>query len=237
MIVSAARPYFCPYPAYVARIMASDVFVVLDDVQFPRGSSWITRNRFKNDQGTLWLRVPVRTKGLGLQKISEVRACPDPRWRGKLLMSLHHAYLHAPYRDEFMAVFEEVFRSEEDRLLSINMRLLARALDAVGCTARVVMLSEMGLCTKGPALPGDICTELGATVYLTGTHGRPWIDENRFRQAGIEVRYMRPANPVYPQLWGDFIPGLSVYDLLFVCGPKASDYIRGTRTAPTPHLR
>jgi hypothetical protein len=30
---------------------------------------------------------------------------------------------------------------------------------------------------------------------------------------------------VYPQLWGDFIPDLSAFDLLFNCGPKAREIV------------
>jgi len=33
----------------------------------------VTRNRFKNDLGTLWMTIPVWKKGLGLQNIDEVR--------------------------------------------------------------------------------------------------------------------------------------------------------------------
>jgi len=58
-------------------VYRSDVFVILDNVQFPRATTWITRNRFKNDQGTLWMSIPVWKKGLGLQKLNEVRICHD----------------------------------------------------------------------------------------------------------------------------------------------------------------
>ncbi|MCP4666272.1 MAG: WbqC family protein [Deltaproteobacteria bacterium] len=37
--------------------------------------------------------------------------------------------------------------------------------------------------------------------------------------------YFAPRPPVYPQLWGRFIPNLSVFDLLFNCGPKGSSII------------
>jgi hypothetical protein len=67
MIVSANQPYFFPYPGFFYKAHHSDIFVILDTVQFPRGTTWITRNRFKNHQGSLWMTLPVRKKGLGLQ--------------------------------------------------------------------------------------------------------------------------------------------------------------------------
>ncbi|MBU0988102.1 MAG: WbqC family protein, partial [Proteobacteria bacterium] len=73
MILSANQPYFAPFPGFFFKIILSDIFVLLDQVQFPRKTTWISRNRFKNDQGTLWMTVPVHKKGLGLQNINAVR--------------------------------------------------------------------------------------------------------------------------------------------------------------------
>ena len=97
MIVSANQPYFFPYPGFFYKAYRSDVFVILDNVQFPRGTTWTTRNRFKNHQGSLWMTLPVKKKGLGLQKINTVRICHDGRWAKKHLESLKNAYAKAPY--------------------------------------------------------------------------------------------------------------------------------------------
>jgi hypothetical protein len=81
MIVSANQPYFLPFPGFFHKVHLSDVPVIPDSVQFPRKTTWINRNRFKNSQGTLWMTVPVRKKALGLQKINDVRICHDFRAR------------------------------------------------------------------------------------------------------------------------------------------------------------
>ena len=70
MIVSANQPYLLPFPGFFHKAYLSDVLVILDGVQFPRRTTWISRNRFKDSQGTLWMTVPVWKKGLGLQKIN-----------------------------------------------------------------------------------------------------------------------------------------------------------------------
>ena len=54
MIVSANQPYFAPYPGFFYKARLSDVFVILDEVQFPRKTTWVTRNRFKENQRTLY---------------------------------------------------------------------------------------------------------------------------------------------------------------------------------------
>ncbi|HPI93475.1 MAG TPA: WbqC family protein, partial [Deltaproteobacteria bacterium] len=225
VILSAARPYFCPYPGYFARILSSDVFVVLDEVQFPRGTTWITRNRFKNDQGTLWMTIPVWKKGLGLRKISEIRICREGRWQKKHLASLRQAYHHAPYRDDHLGIFEQMFLSGQESMVEMNMELMAYVLAELGCTCRIVRMSGTGVAGQGTRLLVELCRALGADRYLVQDPARKWIDADLFKEAGIGLEFMRPSTPVYPQLWGGFIPDLSLFDLMFTCGPRAALYL------------
>jgi len=39
------------------------------------------------------------------------------------------------------------------------------------------------------------------------------------------LEFFTPPCPVYPQLWGDFIPNLSALDLALNCGPRAGDIL------------
>jgi hypothetical protein len=88
MILSTNQPYFSPFPGFFYKAYLSDIFVILDQVQFPLGTTWLSRNRYKNDQGTLWMTVPVWKKGLGLQRIDEVKICHEGRWAKKHQESL-----------------------------------------------------------------------------------------------------------------------------------------------------
>jgi hypothetical protein len=88
-------------------------------VQFPRGTTWISRNRFKNDQGTLWLTIPAWKKGLGLQRIHEVRVCHEFRWVAKHLASLKSAYAKAPYFADHMPFLEEAYLAKFEKLIDL----------------------------------------------------------------------------------------------------------------------
>jgi hypothetical protein len=111
MIISANQPYFAPYPGFFVKALLSDVLVILDEVQFPHGTTWISRNRFKYDQGELWLTIPVWKKGLGDQWINQVRICYEGRWLHKHLESLKTAYGNAPYLSEHLGFLEELLSS------------------------------------------------------------------------------------------------------------------------------
>ncbi len=216
MIVSAHQPYFAPFPGYFYKVHLSDVFVLLDAVQFPRGTTWISRNRFKNDQGTLWMTIPVRKKGLGLQRIDQVRICHDGRWERKHLESLRIAYRHAPYFEDHEELLDGLF--DADRLIDLNLRVFRHIMDRLSIRTRVVRLSELEVTARGPALLAAAARELGASRFLAQAPAGKFLNPALFEAAGIELSFFQYPSPVYPQLWGEFIPNLSTLDLIFNCG-------------------
>jgi hypothetical protein len=52
------------------------------------------------------------------------------------------------------------------------------------------------------------------------------VDESQFAANGIRLEYHRFRHPVYPQLHGDFVPYLSVVDLLMNSGRASLQLLR-----------
>jgi len=221
MIVSASRPYFAPFPGFFSRVYRSDVFVVLDNVQFPRGTTWITRNRFKNDQGTLWMTVPVWKKGLDLQNLKDVRICHDNNLQAKHLKSLKQAYANAPYFSEHLAFLTHIFSTGVERLIDFNMAILRHLILHMGIDTEIRRLSELNISAKGEGLLLEICRYFKASSYLAHGAAVTHLDPRLFEKSGVDLVFHKPKICTYPQLWGDFLPDLSAFDLVFNCGPKA----------------
>jgi len=225
MKIATNQPYFAPYPGFFLKAHLADCFVILDAVQFPRRTTWITRNRLKNDQGTLWLTVPVFKKGLGFQQIREVRICYAENWRQKFQRTFDHAYTRAPYLQDYVGVMERALSRKPELLLEFNLEIINGLMAYLEIDTRVVLMSELGVSGKGTALIIDICKALGADRFLVQSSARAYYDPTEFKQSGIELGSFCKPRYVYPQLWGDFIENLSVLDLLFNCGPKAREII------------
>ena len=225
MILSTSQPYFAPYPGFFLKAQLSDCLVILDGVQFPRKTTWISRNRFKNDQGTLWLTIPVRKKGLGFQKIKDVRIVYAANWPQKFKRSFRHAYARAPYREEYTGLVERALARMPRYLLDLNLEIITALFDCLRIDTRLVLMSELGVSGKGVPLILDICDALGADRYLVQSSARAYYDPADFSAAGIGLTAFSKPPFVYPQLWGDFIANLSVFDMLFTCGPRTRDII------------
>ncbi len=225
MILSTYQPYFAPFPGFFHKMLLSDVFVLLDDVQFPRGTTWITRNRFKHDQGSLWITVPVLKKGLGLQKINEVKIYHEVPWARKHLASLESAYSRAPYFHEHLPFLEELFARRYDRIVDWNLAIIEHLMKSLGIETKLILLSRLGIRSEGNRRLVEICRTLGASHYLAQSAARKYLDHRCFSDEHIEVRYVNSPRPIYPQLWGAFIGNLSTFDLLFNCGPKSLEFL------------
>jgi hypothetical protein len=53
------------------------------------------------------------------------------------------------------------------------------------------------------------------------------LDESTaFEKIGIPIRYFNFHHPVYPQLFGDFLPFMSAIDIIFNCGERSAELLK-----------
>jgi len=171
------------------------------------------------------MTIPVWKKGLGLQKINEVMICKEGRWSKKYLTSFKHAYANAPYLLDHINFIEKIFSSEFNKLIDLNLAILKYLMDHLRIDTRIMLLSDLGIDAIGTRLLIEICRKFGADTFLAQEPAKKYIDSDIFMESGVKLRFFKMQHPVYPQLWGDFIPNLSSFDLLLNCGPKAHDIL------------
>lgn len=234
MIVAAYQPFFAPFPGFFAKTLLADVLVLYDSVQFPQRTGWLTRNRFKCEQGELWLTIPVRRKGCGLQRIDEVRIVREGSWARKHLASFKECYGRAPFFAEHLPLLEGLCSEIPERLVGFTLPILRHLAAGLECRARIVLLSELGIEAKEPALSVEVCRRLGATAFLAQRPAEKFLSHELFRDAGVRLLTFAYHPEIYPQLYGTFIQNLSALDLLFCCGPKAPTALRTWIRDPLP---
>ena len=221
MIVGIHQPNYVPGVSYFSKILRSNVFIFLDSVEYSKGG-WTSRNRIKSPQGDLMLSVPVRTKGRLHQKISDVQIVSDAEWGKKHLRSLCQNYNRAPHFREFFPIFEEVYSQEWHFLAELNMHIIRRICAALGIEGKFLLSSEIDdeNHSKTDRL---ICLTktVGGDTYLCGQGGRKYIQREQFRNHNLDLLFMVFSPVHYTQQFGDFVPNLSIVDLLFNVGRKA----------------
>jgi hypothetical protein len=225
MILTVHQPVFLPWPGFFCKAMRADRMVLLDDVQFPRGKSWLNRNRLKNEQGQLWLTVPVWKTGRGLQRIREVEIFYERPWREKHLRSLRQNYVHAPYFSEFYTGLEIVYARDYARLAELNVELIKLLWGALSLETDLVLQSSLGIESAGTDLLIELCERMGADRLAILPVAEKHIDVEAMKKHGVTLLHVNFQPPVYPQLWGEHIYNLSTLDMLLNCGPKSREII------------
>jgi len=223
MLVTIHQPNYMPWPGFFHKWMTSDVFVILDTVQYHK-NEWQNRNRIKTVQGACWLTVPVHYRFP--QRIVEVTIADTP-WARKHCGTIEQAYAKAPYFDAYWPEILRLLQQTWSNLADMNTALIRLLGGFVGCRAPLYRSSEMDVDEEDPSMRLVRLTRaLGGDGYLSGQEGRHYLDTGCFPEHGVDLWFQRVEPPVYPQLHGEFIPYLSVLDLLFNVGPEAARVIR-----------
>ena len=219
MIVSVHQPQYLPWLGYFDKIARCDTFIFLDNVQFKK-NEWQNRNKIKTDKKYQWLSVPVIHR-FG-QKIHEVEINNTVRWGKKHLHALVTNYSKAPFFKEHLDFLAKTYDQEWKRLVDINLHLIRYLVRTLGIWNKKFLLASDYQSREGPTERlVDLCKQVDAGVYLSGQDGAKYLDLDEFKREGIQVIFQNYKHPLYPQLFGDFEPYLSIVDLLFNCGPES----------------
>jgi len=221
MILAAHQPNYLPWAGYFYKMAHCDTFVFLDSVQYSR-TSYTARCLIKGVNGKAqWLSVPVFKKGRYYQEISEVEIDNQKEWQNIHHRNLVSCYSKSPYFKDHQWLNEAAYKKKHDHLSKFNIDLVKALAKNLDITPQYANLSDLGIDSRSSDLLIDICKKLSADVYLSGPGGKKYLDEGKFKASGIELRFITYFPKAYPQLWGGFVPGLSLIDMLFNCGSQA----------------
>lgn len=228
MKIGILQPGYLPWLGFFEQMHKCDIFVLYDDVQYDK-HSWRNRNRIKTANGVQWLTVPVSVSLADLPRIKEVRIDNSTNWRKKHLQSIRQNYSKAPFYRSCISLFEETYATDWELLVDLDLRFLEQLATYLGISTRLVRSSTLGITEEGRLgrLVG-ICRILNADTFYEGAAGRDYLDTEYFTGQGINVEFQNYVHPIYHQLYGDFIPYLSVVDLLFNHGEKSLSILTST---------
>lgn len=221
--VAISQPTYLPWMGYFYLIEQADVYVFLDHVQFEK-NSWQSRNRIKGPKGAIWLTVPTHHKGLG--SIKDVVIDNTQLWAKKHLLALRACYSKSPFFSDYLPFFESVYNTNWQLLADLNIHITKFLSSQLGISPIFARSSELNVVGKRTDLVLSICKTLKAERYLASIGAEEYMIEDgaqeSFTKQSIKVEFAEYTPPVYPQLFGEYVPNLSVIDVLFNCGPDRS---------------
>ncbi|MGM0503189.1 MAG: WbqC family protein [Bacteroidota bacterium] len=229
-VLSIHQPNFIPWLGFFYKIALSDIFVILDTVQYPRGKSVANRNKIKSPNGIIELVVPItRPKGQeGKASYKEV-AFADKKWSRKALKTIQNSYSKAPFFESYYNYLSELF--QHDSFSEMNIKFIYDTVEKLGLSTQIIKLSDFATSAFGQKndLIINLCKETGASIYLSGMGAKKYNNQELLNKNNITLKYMEYQHPEYPQINGEFISHLSIIDLFFNTGDGAKNYFTNNK--------
>jgi hypothetical protein len=222
VVVGCHQPNFLPWLGFFAKIARSDVFFLLDDVQFTQGANkhnWTSRVRIGTANGPHWLSLPVRRSGVGRQLIVDLQTDEASRWLPKMLRTLESSYRKAPYADDCLPQIIRSLSEHQGSVCETNLRLIRVICAILDLKTKLMCSSERPVSGAATERLVNLTLSEGGTTYLSGGGADDYQAIGQFEQAGINVRKLGFQPQPYPQRRGlEFVPGLSIIDALCYLG-------------------
>ncbi|MBI2627886.1 MAG: WbqC family protein [Candidatus Niyogibacteria bacterium] len=218
MIASIHQPAYIPWLGYFDKIARSDIHIFLDDAEYSKNNLF-NRNKIKTSQGEMWLTVPVQYKSDA--PINQIKIDNSVNWREKHWKAISINYARAPYFKKYSDSFKEIYSQDWEFLSDLTVEMNKNIAGLLGIKTKFVKSSDLNVEGRKNEKLINLCLAIGADSYLSGQGAKTYMDGELFLQKNIKVQYQEFQPFVYEQLWGKFIPNLSVIDFLFNCGGDA----------------
>jgi len=216
-MLTAHQPNYLPYPGFFQKIAAADAFLLVDTTQFvKRGPfGWIHRNRIRGANGPQWLSLPVLNKGKYEQSIAEAKLNHRVDWRRKHFKAIQLSYQKTPHWERFGPGLEEIYQREWSHVAKLNTTIIQWFLKTLELDDRAFhTASSLSASGKSSDYIVAFCQELGADEFLSGIHGRDYLQMDQFEKARIEVHFQNYTPPTYDVDPKWETPGESNYSML-----------------------
>tara|TARA_R110000824_G_scaffold154323_2_gene326399 strand:+ start:47 stop:670 length:624 start_codon:yes stop_codon:yes gene_type:complete len=164
--VAIHQPEHFPYMGFFQKMEYSDVFIILDDVQYSKGN-WQNRNKFLNKNNIEeFFTIQLEPKAYK-KPINEV-VVSDSNWKDGVLSKLYQ---------NFKIDFTDVY--SHNKLVDINMASINWVRKNLDVNTPMFLSSELNINTKSTQRLVDITGEFG-NEYISGEGGKLYLDESLF---------------------------------------------------------
>jgi len=221
MIISIIQPCFVPWLGYFEQIALADYFVYLDDVQYTK-KDWRNNNQLKSPHGVRPIYVPVGNASRSIL-INQALISYNNKWEDDLINKITEWYRKAPFFEEVMSFVKPIIYGKYEKLVDLNYNLNGVICRYVGITTPVYRASDITRNANDKNMRIiEICNHFcGVDLLYDGKSAVNFVNVELFKQNGITVLFQDYLQTPYKQLWGDFVPYMSILDVIMNCGKEA----------------
>jgi hypothetical protein len=202
------------------KMAISDIFILLDDVQFPKtGGVWTNRVMLLIAGEAKWITATIDRNYHGTRKINEMNFNSADQWRIKMLKSLESNYKKHPHYKEVMDTLYPLITNNETNIAKYNTKAIQVIAKKIGINDKIKYSSALIKNGTSNELLVTLTKSMGGDIYLCGGGADGYQDKSIFNEHGVILQYQEFKHPIYKQFKREiFTPGLSVIDPLMNIG-------------------
>jgi hypothetical protein len=214
------QPYFFPYIGYFQLIKAVDLFIAYDNIKYTK-KGWINRNRILQDGKDVVFSVPLRKDSDSLD-IRNREISADFK-KAKLLNQVREAYRRAPYFERAFPLVERIVLEKETNLFQFILNSIKEICERLAIRTEIVVSSSLQIdhSLTGRTKVLALCRHVGADVYINSIGGQDLYSKDDFSAHGISLKFLKTKSFEYKQLDHEFVPWLSIIDVMMFNSPDA----------------
>ena len=220
-LVAVHQPNFLPWLGFFDKINKAETFVLLDDVQYPK-RSWSNRVRIKGSGGGQWLSVPVKVRGRFEQSIAEVEIDYGEDWVRIHQETLQRNYGKYPYFDQIWPSIASAIKKRHALLCELNVALIETICRLLQIDTPMYFSSQSPAKNQATKRLIHIVKSVGGRIYLSGNGAQGYQENEEFAAEEIGLCFQQFSHPEYPQRFGAFLSGLSIFDVISSWGLDAT---------------
>lgn len=219
--IGIMQPYFFPYIGYWQLINSVDVFVVYDDVNYIK-NGWINRNNILLNKSKHLVTLPLQGAS-SFSLINQIKMAPNLKVKQKLLKTFSTAYSKAPNFSSVFPIIEETVCCESDFISDAIFYSIKKIAEYLNIDTEIVLSSSL-LNKNNDLMAQDkvinICKLLNGNQYINSIGGMDLYNKDDFKTEEIDLSFIKPNLIEYKQFGSDFVPGLSIIDVLMFNSPE-----------------
>lgn len=207
------QPYFLPYIGYFQLIQAVDLFIVYDNIKYTK-KGWINRNRMLLNGADTTFSLPLKKDSDYLNVVQ--RELSPGFDRQKFLNQLKGAYSRASQFNAVWPLVERIVKYENNNLFHYIHNSIIEVCQYLDIKARICLSSEISIDheLKSQDKVIALCKAVQASIYINASGGIDLYSNEVFNEAELQLGFINPLPFKYEQLGNEFIPWLSIIDVL-----------------------
>ena len=222
--IAIMQPYLFPHIGYFQLVNAAKEFVFYDDVNYIK-KGWINRNNILVNGKSNKFTVPIDNPSQFV-KIKNTHLKKDlyENWVIKFFKSIHQNYCQAPYYDEVYFILELVFlNSKIESISDLSSHSIIETSKYLNLKTNFhfssIDFSESKPLERAERLV-SIVSKFKSTEYINSIGGVELYNKSFFRKYNINLSFLDSEITTYKQFKNDFVPGLSMIDVLMFTGKE-----------------